>query len=98
MGDRRAVVDDWFGGARSDGAELRVFRYADLQRFDAVVERKVQQVLSASGQQTIGQSGLHVLGAGTGDADPAPLSFRVPSVEIDAADPGGGHVGHGQAS
>lgn len=96
VGDGGAVEDDGFLGARGEALELRAGRDADGEGFNAVVEREVGGVFAQAGGEVADEGGLDFRGTGAGDLHPLPLAVGVARIEVEAADAGGGHVGHGE--
>ena len=98
--DRGPVEDDRFEAAwsrRYARDEGPVAGDADLQRRHAVVEGQVQEILATDFRQPARQDGrIAPVRARLTDRQPSPMTIIRLCVEIESADPGGGHVRHGQ--
>src|SRR5207244_3741517 len=95
-----AVEDERSLLAGRDGLEAGLRGDANLQGVDAVVEREVEAVLARGAARervdAVGEGCLDMLLSRLGDAEPAVAALLVAGVEVEAADAGGGHVGHGE--
>ena len=97
LGDRRAVEHHRLARVMARRRlEYRPWGNSDLQRLDTVVERKVERVLVHSIGHAAHQHRRARNRPRHADSQPAPTAAGRPHVEVESADPGGGHVRHRQ--
>lgn len=100
MHDGGSVKNDRFLFSWCDGLECRCGVNADFQIGHAIVEWQVHHKIASSvfRRGEIGdQVGFDLLFAWFEDGSPLPLVLAVFCVEIDAANSGSRHVGHGES-
>ena len=91
--NRSPVEHDRFGLARRQSCETRAWRHADLQRFDAVVQRQIRGVLAQAGSQAGLDHLLHFLLVGSGDVHPPPHALLIRAYKSNPLTPVAGMCG-----